>query len=149
MVLSLGGDMIRIPHADVIVHAWSGAEIGRPFLWGETNCVALALRALDLQAGTQVMDKYRRHMVSARRAAAWCRSYAVADIARLLEGDGFTVLDASFSQPGDIVLAPWPGSISAAVCLGGRQRLSSTEVQGVALFDFGGLAAPTLAVGVR
>jgi hypothetical protein len=127
--------------------AFARAELGRPFAWGDTNCVALALRAVDAMHGTELFIRHRRHMRSARRALAWTRDHGTVGVIIELLRDGLVEVDPRYAQPGDLLIGTTPdGQIAAHVCLGERV-LSSTEADGVIQVRRTGLApAPAYAV---
>lgn len=107
------------------------AELGRPFIWSETNCVALALRAIDAMHGTRLHATHRHHMCSALRAQAWTRQFGPHGIIVELLKDGLSEIPVSYAQPGDILAGETDdGQIAAHICLGVRV-LSSTQNDGV------------------
>lgn len=107
------------------------AELGRPFAWGDTNCVALALRALDAMHGLALHERHRHHMGSAVRARAWTRQHGAMGVVVELLRDGLVEVDPAYSQVGDILVGETAeGQIAAHICLGVRV-LSSTEADGV------------------
>lgn len=139
--------MMRVPNWELRLHAFARAEVGRAFEWGETNCVALGLRAIDVQLGTALHAKYRKHMATERRAMAWAKRYGVDGIVSRLVDDGLVVVPANFEREGDILLTAMPDNIGTAVVLG-RCRLSSTAEHGVELFASCALKHD-IALGVR
>ncbi|MEB4590503.1 hypothetical protein VSS37_05890 [Candidatus Thiothrix sp. Deng01] len=113
---------------------WATDQMGKPFKWGETNCVALALAGIDAQHDTDLLDKYRKHMASERKAWAWMERHGMDAIVLRLKDDGLVLIPAGFAQPGDIVLNTHPASgVSAAVLLPGIKALSSTVQHGVVI----------------
>lgn len=111
--------------------AFVRAELGRPFVWGDTNCVALALRAVDAMHGTELFARHRHRMCSAIRAQAWARKHGAVGVIIELLRDGLIEVDPNYAQPGDILVGTTQdGQIAAHVCLGTRV-LSSTEADGV------------------
>jgi hypothetical protein len=126
------------------------AELGRMFIWGETNCVALALRAHDAMHGTALHATHRKHMSTATRARAWTRKHGARGVIDQLLADGLTELSPAFAQPGDLLIGETAdGQIAAHVCLGARV-LSSTETEGVRYLPLAAVSpAPTFAAGWR
>lgn len=123
------------------------AEIGRPFVWGDTNCVMLAVRALDAQAGTDIGPRHRHCMSSALRAAAWSRRHGLAGLVATLTAEGCTPVDPATPATGDVLLGHTrDGQLAAHVYLG-RHVLSSTATAGVCLIVTDAvLPAPTYAM---
>lgn len=133
--------------SDVRLMEFVRAEMGRPFAWGDTNCVALALRALDAMHGLALHARHRHHMSSAVRALAWTREHGALGVILELLRDGLVEVDPMYSQIGDILVGETDdGQIAAHVCLGVRV-LSSTEADGVVQVRREGLhPAPQYAV---
>lgn len=125
-------------------------ELGRPFEWGETNCLALALRAMDAMHGTNLHATHRHRMSSAARALAGTREHGLKGVMMFLQQHGLTALTLNYAQEGDILLGlTEDGQIAAHVSLGNRV-LSSTQADGVILLRLATVSpAPTLAAGWR
>lgn len=121
--------------------------VGTPFVWGSTNCVALALRALDAQYGTTLLVKHKHFMTSERRAKVGILRQGMAGIIERLQEDGFSVIPENYEQIGDVQFCIVPYNIGASVILG-RQHLSSTVDDGVKLYD-GRMLGKTLTIGGR
>jgi len=136
--------------AEIRLTQFVRAELGRPFIWGETNCVALALRAVDAMHGTALHDKHRRHMSSAARALAWTRKHGPSGVIDALINDGLIKIQPAYAQDGDILIGETTdGQIAAHVCLGVRV-LSSTDAGGVIQLRLNTVSpAPTFAAGWR
>jgi len=118
---------------EIRLQAFVRAELARPFAWGDTNCVALALRAVDAMHGTGLHVSHHRHMGSAARARVWTRKHGAYGVVTELLKDGLFEIPTTYSQPGDILIGETDdGQIAAHVCLGLRV-LSSTEADGVIL----------------
>lgn len=137
-----------ITHPDILLMQFARAEIGRPFMWGETNCVALALRALDVQCGSALMRCYRKHMASEQRALVWVARNGLAGLIERFIREGCREIAPNFIQAGDVAFSELPGSIGAAVYLG-RNFLSSSPEAGVRQFRPVELMPPSVVIGVR
>lgn len=139
-----------ISQADVRLMQFCRAEVGRMFIWGETNCVALALRAVDTMHGTALHAQHRKHMATATRALAWTRKHGARGVIDQLIADGLTEIDPAFAQEGDVLIGETAdGQIAAHVCLGVRV-LSATEAAGVCYARRDAVSpAPTFAIGWR
>lgn len=140
--------MKRFDDAELRLIAWARAEIGKPFAWGETNCVSLALRALDVQCGSDLSERYRRNMSSERRAVAWVARNGLAGLVQKFVAEGCVEIAPSFIQAGDIALVEIPGNIGASIYLG-RNFLSSSVARGVHQLRPAELVAPSVVIGVR
>lgn len=140
--------LCALPDWELRLIAFARTALGKPFAWGETNCVALALRALDAQCGSDLIGRYARRMSSEHRARAWVARHGLVGLADRLQEEGCVVIETAFIQVGDIALAEMPDTIGAAVCLG-RTMLSATAAGGVAQFRPEQLQAPAVVLGVR
>lgn len=126
------------------------AEMGRPFVWGHTNCVALALRALDALHDTDLHARYGLNMSSLVRAAVWARRHGLEGLRERFVAEGFAVVPTAYAQPGDILLGHTEdGQIAAHVCLGVRVLSSSSEGGIFQVRQSDILPAPLYAVGRR
>ena len=140
--------MKRFDDHDLRLIAFAREEIGKPFAWGETNCIALALRAFDVQCGTNIAEQNRRHMSSERRAMAWVARHGLAGLVERFIGEGAIEIDPKFIQTGDIALVDMPGNIGASVYLG-RNFLSASSALGVIQLRPVELTPPSVVIGVR
>lgn len=115
-----------------LLHQYARGELGRPFLWGETNCVALAVRWLDLAHGCALMAEHRRRMLSAQRAAAWTAKHGLDGLVEVLSQSRISKHPSALAQPGDVLLG-WTedGQIGAHILLWDGLSLSSTVHRGV------------------
>lgn len=139
-----------IAQPDLLLQQFVRAELGRMFIWGETNCVALALRAVDAMHGTGLHAAHRKHMATATRARAWTRKHGARGVIDQLLADGLMEVEPAFAQEGDILIGETAdGQIAAHVALGARV-LSATETAGVCLLAYAAVSpAPTFAAGWR
>jgi hypothetical protein len=137
----------RLPDWEVRLMDFAKAEVGRPFEWGETNCVSLGFRALDAQCGTGLHAKYRHFMSSEQRAMAFVAKHGLSGLVERVAAMGFVEIPKNFEQVGDVQFCEIPGNIGASVILG-RQRLSSTADGGVQLFD-GRMLGASVTMGAR
>lgn len=139
----------RLPDWEIALAAFARTQCGQPFVWGQTNCVSLAFRALDAMCGSNLQALHWRSMRSQTRALAWVRRHGLAGLVDVLQGAGLVLVPRNFEQPGDVCLVNLPGpTIGASVVLG-RLRLSSTSEEGVGLFSPEVLAVPDVILGVR
>lgn len=84
---------------------WATDEQGKPFAWGETNCVALALRAIDVQLDAPFfMPTYSRFFRSEVRSRAWLKTHTIHDFVELFVAAGGKVLNCAGVGDGDIML---------------------------------------------
>jgi hypothetical protein len=138
----------RQMNAQVDLVRWASSQIGNAFVWGETNCLALALTAIDVQCGSALMDKFRRQMSSELRAQAWVKKHGFAGLVESFLSEGLVEIEPAFIQPGDLALVTLPDTLGASIFLG-QQYLSSTAAGGVAIFGKHALRDPEIIVGVR
>jgi len=104
--------------------------IGRPFVWGETDCSILALAWVDTIIGEdrfvrQVLGRYD----SPETAAAFSASFGKS-LADLLLDAGFTPAPAGVTPTGSIILVASEDYTRAHVCLN-QKILSADETDGV------------------
>ena len=144
----MGGGMRRFDDAELRLIAWARGEIGKPFAWVETNCVSLALRALDVQCGSDLSERYRRNMSSERRAVAWVARNGLAGLVQKFIAEGCVEVAPSFIRAGDIALVEMPGNIGASIYLG-RNFLSVSGERGVHQLRPAELVEPSVVIGVR
>ena len=137
----------RVPNWEIELTNFAVGEVGRPFIWGETNCVSLALRAFDSYLGTEFHKRWRHYMSTATRAAAFSRSEGLDGIVERLRSVGMQVVRPNFERTGDVRFCMTDDTIGASVLLG-RQCLSSTVLEGVQLFDYRALES-SVVIGVR
>lgn len=140
--------MKRFDDADLRLIAFAREQLGQPFAWGETNCVMLALRALDAQCGSDLAARHMRYMSSERRAVAWVARHGLAGLVQRFVAEGLVEVAPTFIQAGDVALVEMPGNIGAAVYLG-RNFLSSSSALGVIQLRPADLAPPSVVIGVR
>ena len=140
--------MKRFDDADLRLIAFAREQLGKPFVWGETNCLAIALRALDVQCGTDIAARYSKYMASERRAMSWVARHGLAGVVSRLIEEGAVEVAPAWIQTGDIALVEMPGNIGAAVYLG-RNYLSSSSALGVIQVRPADLAVPSIVIGVR
>jgi hypothetical protein len=110
--------------------------IGLDFAWGETNCVALSMRAFDLQAGTTLFADNAMHMASALTAARWTRDHGLDGLVQLFVAAGGQRMSPMFAAPGDILLGLTADGQLASHVLIDTKALSSTPQAGVGLYAF-------------
>lgn len=110
---------------------WADSIAAKPFEWGKTNCVALALTAIDIQLpAPHFMPAYRGFMRTKQRAAVWQNRYDSRHIATLFTLAGGVEKSASSLLDGDILLAQRGRNIYGHVRISDCW-LSSTEQDGV------------------
>jgi hypothetical protein len=114
---------------------FTNTEAGKLFLWGETNCVALALRALDAQCGSDLISIGREFMATERAALVWVGRNGGANglFDLLIREHGLEQVFSGFVSDGDIALKQGDNTINAYVFVSGYW-LSSTADLGVKLF---------------
>lgn len=138
----------RLPDWELKLAAFARSQCGQPFVWGQTNCVSLAFRALDAMCSSNLQPLHWRSMRSQTRAMAWVRRNSLDGLVEILQGAGLVPVQRNFEQTGDVCLVNLPGpTIGASVVLG-RLHLSST-LRGVDLFSPDDLAVPDVILGVR
>lgn len=139
--------MKRITDWEAALHSFARSQVGKPFVWGETNCISLSLRAIDAQCGTSLHEKGRHFMSSALRARAFVKKQGLAGLVKRLEAEGLVIVPANFERVGDVQLVETSETLGSSVILG-RQHLSSSEAEGVRLYD-GKLLQASITLGVR
>ena len=114
---------------------FANQEYGKPFTWGETNCVALALRAIDAQCDSNLINIGREFMSTERAALVWVGRNGGADglFDLLISRYGFEQVFEDFVNDGDIALKQGDRTINSYVFISGHW-LSSTPDLGVRLF---------------
>ena len=144
----MGAHVKRFDDHDLRLIAFAREQLGKSFEWGATNCVMLALRALDVQCGTDIAARHCRIMASERRAMAWVARHGLPGLVERLLAEGTVEVPPTHLQCGDVALVEMPGNIGAAVYLG-RAYLSSSATLGVIQLRPADLALPSIVLGVR
>lgn len=134
---------------ETLLAEFAAREQGRPFVWGETNCVALALRWLDTVSGGSLHRRHCAQMSSAPRAAAWTRRHGARGLVDQMRAAGLTELLPAFARPGDVLIGSSEDDQIAAHIVLGRRLLSATAAQGVLQLPSEAAAALSWAVGWR
>lgn len=110
------------------LHAWAASQTGRPLIWGETDCGALARQALATMFGREVLPSLPawESALQATRVQA-----AHGPMGIILAAAGADVVPLAFMRAGDIVVHEDPeeaaGREAAFVCLDGRHCIGSTK----------------------
>ena len=122
---------MRTQNWDTRLLAWADARLAEAFVWGQTDCVILALEAHDLITGTAMADEYRARWDSNTSAYRFMREHDI-DIERGLVAAGCEDVAPGYLQRGDFILVEEGGWICAHVCIG-HLALSSRPADGVVL----------------
>ena len=116
---------------DVKLLAWADARVAEAFVWGQTDCVILALEAHDLIAGSALADVHRGGWDSEYTAKRYMINHDI-DIERGLVAAGCELVAPGYLQRGDFILVQDEAWICAHVCIG-HLALSSRPGDGVIL----------------
>lgn len=119
----------------VCLTKFTNTETGKTFAWGETNCVAIALRALDAQCGSNLISIGREFMSTERTALVWVgRNGGASGLFDLLiKNYDLEQIFECFLNDGDIALKQGEKTINAYVFVSGYWLSSAVEL-GVKLF---------------
>lgn len=117
------------------LQAWAREQVGKPFVWGQTDCGSLARDALQIMFGRDVVPGLPRYQ-------SWGEAVAAKDqivlFSLLFEGLGAQASAPAFMRAGDVVVAIEPGEDvgreSLMICLDGRKCLASTRL-GVVILE--------------
>lgn len=134
--------MPRLPDWDVRLAAWASKRLDAPFVWGQTNCIQLALEGFDALTGAEVAAEYRGRYATEREGRLLMRREDI-DLIRKLRALGCTGVPVGYQQRGDLLCWINGPRHYAAVCFGERSLASRPET-GVAWFD----TAATLSCGL-
>uniref|UniRef100_A0A6M3XTJ9 DUF6950 domain-containing protein n=1 Tax=viral metagenome TaxID=1070528 RepID=A0A6M3XTJ9_9ZZZZ len=94
---------MRCPGWEYSLVAYANAQLGRPFLWGETDCFSLAREALGVILAPNPLANVPGYT---SREEADEVAGAVLDVADALERLGAYSRPISFAQQGDVVTIP-------------------------------------------
>jgi hypothetical protein len=135
----------RLPNWRSLLRTWADEQIGRPFVWGETDCCALTRGALSVMFGFDVVARQLGEL-------RWTRSVEAYRVFHRLGGDinrvfaGFGAEERMFARStraGDLIVVPSDervGRFCVLVSVDGiNECLLSTR-------DAGVIAAPLAAV---
>ena len=108
--------------------AWAQSRVGRPFKWGQTNCLMLCLEAVDVLRGSDLAGAWRSKCNNIRDVI---RNTRRLDAAAELRKAGFIKINTP-PKSGDLIigLPPHYRQFSGHVVLGDH-CLSSTPQVGV------------------
>lgn len=131
----MGGASLMV-QSDLLLAHWVATWLGRPFVWGETDCNQLCLSWLDELTGGRRARDFRGRYRDRAEAIAFQIEFGQ-DLAGVLDDAGGREVQPRFAQTGDFLLTAEPGEpwLRGHVHLL-RRALSSVEGRGV-------LAIPT------
>ncbi len=105
---------------------WSALQVGRPFVWGQTDCATLGRSALTEIFGVDVMP-WLPTWHSAREAVQVVQTYG--PVESILEKLGACGVSSAFMRAGDLVVMREPeeeiGRVAIMVCIDGRECIVS------------------------
>jgi hypothetical protein len=119
----------RLRDGETRLMAFTESAVGKPFVWNETNCAALALAAIDAVCGTELFDWQKTVQLDEKRALVLSKERATRSV---LEHIGMRKVDPPYACRGDILLTIEDGMECAHVSLG-LYSLSSSAEKGVHL----------------
>lgn len=133
--------MMRRRNWDVALLQWATQQEGRPYAWGETDCIALALAAVGvLYPAPPPLPRFPSK-VAALRALAEAPDLIVATPAAA----GAAPLALGFAAIGDLLVPP-PDRDEPAVLVGlGGWALASSPADGVQRVPVAALPPATIA----
>lgn len=133
--------MMRRRNWDIRLCTWAAAQLGRPYVWGETDCLALALGALQAQYPALPPLPIFPTQAAALRAIA-------ADpgvIGATLYAAGARAVAQVFLQAGDLVELPDPREPGLAIAVWPGWCLLTTPATGVGRIRISELPAAAIA----
>ena len=121
---------MKLPDWESRLFAFAEAAVGRPFLWGEWDCVLLTARALDAMGAHGLTEKYQGAWHGPASALRYARRFL--SVTDGLQRAGCRPVRPGFQQVGDILLVRQGPFELGHVCLGSTV-LSVDEASGVFL----------------
>jgi hypothetical protein len=120
--------MVRQQDWSSRLQKWAAAQQSRPFIWGETDCCALARAALIEMFGSFLAVHLPRwDNLRGARVILQVRG----SVGEILEQLGAERTSLPFMRVGDIVVCSEPledaGGVAAMVCINGQQCLAGTR----------------------
>ena len=109
---------------------FAGSQVGKPFVWGETDCVMLGLKCVDIMTGSSDWLAYAGRWSNEAEARAYFATETPFDYLAWRKAEEVT---PGFEQIGDVMLAQtpeWPFCVHIVV---GAKALSSSPSSGVNL----------------
>jgi hypothetical protein len=107
---------------------WAAAQQGKPFVWGSTDCAALARAALIEMFGEEI-SVHLPYWDNVRGAALILQ--ARGSVGSILEELGAERTSVPFMRVGDLIVSAEPeedvGHESVMVCIEGQKCLASTR----------------------
>lgn len=120
--------MLMPRNGELSLISWASEMRGKPFIWGQTDCVMLTLLGLDRYLGTQHAASYAGLWSSKKSALAY---FGQQRPSQWFERHGASRIDRSHAMLGDTIMVPadpWPETCHMVL---GRYSLSSHEQKGV------------------
>ena len=110
---------------EIALVKWAGEMVGKPFIWGETDCAMLALRSLNTSLGIDVSGAFAGVWRDEASALAHFQIELPSQVLSML---GLSQMDQVYFATGDIILAPKePFPETAHICLGMRSLSADPE----------------------
>lgn len=118
--------MKRVPNWDVALHFWAAEVVGKPYVWGSTDCGSLVRSALVAMYGQDVTGIEYATKAEALRVHA-----ETGGVEAVLRGIGATDVDIRFAQQGDILIEPDGDGMPCASVVVKRDVIAAIPEAGV------------------
>ena len=131
--------MTRVLNWDCLAVEWAIQQVGKPFVWGETDCCSLLNRMWEVMYGEPMFDLTYTSLPEALRFSAH-----IGGVRHALTEMGCTTLPLSYASTGDAIVAddePFPTVLSVI----NDQALLSDDDKPVRLVPLSSVA-PTVTV---
>lgn len=110
--------MRRLPDWPERLSAAIEAASGRPFSWGEWDCVQFAASCVEALTGEDPIAALRAPYASLREAEALLQAHGFEDLGAACDALFGPRRDVKRARRGDLVLCPAEDGASLGVCLG-------------------------------
>lgn len=121
--------MTRVPNWDTLLFEWAESQMGKPYVWGDTDCASLVRAACRVIFGVDALSHIKPWTT---RAAALKRHSATGGVYGALMSADWTEVPLPFAQQGDVLTWSQPALGGAGVVVA-RQLLTSDPDHGVQL----------------
>lgn len=134
--------MTRVPNWDIALHQWAADVVGRPYVWGETDCGSLVREAHALMYG---VDLFHVKPYTTRRQALY-RHNSTGGVEAVLREAGAVDVPVAFAQQGDVLCEAEGDGLPACGVVVGRSVIWATVEDGVARTPLRGRSGTLLRV---
>jgi len=123
--------LTRVPNWSVKLAGFADSVLGKPFVWGETDCVSICRGALETMYGEDIIAPHFDGTYSTKTGAA--RAFSkVGSLSAIAEQAGAKEVRHNMSVDGDVMVFPKVGPYeNVATRIGGMWIISDQDLDRV------------------